>query len=100
MTDKELYLLTHPEEWTYEGVLTVTRRGGDPICNKRDCGVVFASKITIVFASPVPYEKHRQAASCRGLLTSRVSSNNLRIVSNARRKAPLVSSLSGTRLNS
>jgi hypothetical protein len=50
--------------------------------------------------SPVPYEKPSQAASCRGLLTSLVSSNNLRIVSNVRRKAPWVSSLSGTRLNS
>ena len=50
--------------------------------------------------SPVPYEKPSQAASCRGLLTSLVSSNNLRIVSNAWRKAPLVSSLSGTKLNS
>jgi hypothetical protein len=40
--------------------------------------------------SPVPYEKPCQAASCRGLLTPLVSSNNLRIVSNARRKALLV----------
>jgi hypothetical protein len=54
----------------------------------------------IVAYSPVPYEKHCQAASCTGLLTPWVSSNNLRIVSNARRKALLVSSLSGTKLNS
>jgi hypothetical protein len=51
MTDKELYLLTHPEEWPYEGVLPVTRRGGDPIYNEKDCGVVIASKINIVFAN-------------------------------------------------
>src|ERR687895_1998134 len=50
--------------------------------------------------SPVPYEKPYQAASCRGFLTPIGSLNNVRIVSNARRKAPLVSSLSGTRLNS
>src|ERR671914_821744 len=50
--------------------------------------------------SPVPYEKPYQAASCRGFLTPIRSLNNVRIVSNARRKAPLVSSLSGTRLNS
>src|ERR671914_748717 len=50
--------------------------------------------------SPVPHEKHRQAGSCGGLLTPLVSSSTLEIVSNARRKAPLVSSLSGTRLNS
>ena len=50
--------------------------------------------------SPVPYEKHRQAASCRELLTPLVSSNNRKIVSNARRKALLVSSLSGTKLSS
>jgi transposase-like protein len=50
--------------------------------------------------SPVPYERPYQAVSCRGLLTPLKSSNNLRIVSNAWRKAPLVSSLSGTKLNS
>src|ERR687895_3005086 len=54
----------------------------------------------IVGHSPVPYEKPYQAASCRGFLTPIGSLNNVRIVSNARRKAPLVSSLSGTRLNS
>src|SRR5919198_6133532 len=50
--------------------------------------------------SPVPYEKLYQAVSCRVLLAPLVSSNNLKIVSNARRKALLASSLSGTRLNS
>src|ERR687895_1668536 len=50
--------------------------------------------------SPVPYEKHCQGGRCRGLLTPLVSSNNLEIVSNGRRKALLASSLSGTRLNS
>ncbi|MCI0560189.1 MAG: hypothetical protein MN733_17005, partial [Nitrososphaera sp.] len=53
-----------------------------------------------VSISPVPYEKPCQAASCRGLLTPLVSSNNLKIDSHARRKPLLVSSLSGTRLNS
>ena len=50
--------------------------------------------------SPVPYEKHCQVGKYRGLLAPLVSSNDLKIVSNARRKVPLVSSLSGTRLNS
>jgi hypothetical protein len=50
--------------------------------------------------SSVPYEKHCQGGRCRGLLAPLVSSNNLAIVSNARRKALLASSLSGTRLNS
>ena len=53
-----------------------------------------------VYISPVPYEKPYQAASCRGFLTPIGSLNNVRIVSNARRKALSVSSLSGTRLNS
>src|SRR5918999_5171427 len=61
---------------------------------------VTANSIDSVHYSPVPYEKHRQAASCRGLLTPPVSSNNLRIVSNARCKGLSVSSLSGTKLNS
>ena len=56
--------------------------------------------VTQAHLSPVPYEKPSQAASCRGLLISLVPSNNLKIVSNARRKALLASSLSGTRLNS
>jgi predicted site-specific integrase-resolvase len=51
-------------------------------------------------SSPVPYERPYQAASCRGFLTPIGSLNKVRIISNARRKAPLVSSLSGTRLNS
>jgi cellulose biosynthesis protein BcsQ len=38
--------------------------------------------------SPVPYEKAYQAASCRGFLTPIGSLNNIRIVSNARRRAP------------
>jgi hypothetical protein len=50
--------------------------------------------------SPVPYEKRHQAGSCGGLLTPLVSSSTLKIVSNARRKVPLMSSLSGPRLNS
>jgi hypothetical protein len=50
--------------------------------------------------SPVPYKKHCQVGRCRGLLAPLVSSNNLKIVSNARRKALLANSLSGTRLNS
>jgi hypothetical protein len=39
--------------------------------------------MTIQVTSPVPYGRPRQAASCRGLLTPLVSSNNLRIVSSA-----------------
>jgi hypothetical protein len=54
----------------------------------------------VLALSPVPYEKPYQAASYRGFLTLIGSLNNVRIVSNARRKALLVSSLSGTRLNS
>src|SRR5919201_482953 len=68
-----------------------------------DLDICFIHSIGIVRCletSPVPYEKHRQTASCRELLTPLVSLNNVRIVFNARRKAPLVSSLSGTRLNS
>ena len=56
--------------------------------------------IKFISFSPVPYEKHCQVGRCRGLLAPLVSSNNLEIVSNARRKALLASSLSGTRLNS
>jgi hypothetical protein len=54
----------------------------------------------VVADSPVPYERPYQATSCRGFLTPIGSLNNVRMVSNARRKAPLVSSLNGTRLNS
>jgi hypothetical protein len=68
---------------------------------KKQSAVIAVSTVpTVISLSPVPYERPYQAVSCRGLLTPLKSSNNLRIVSNAWRKAPLVSSLSGTKLNS
>ncbi len=39
MTDQELHLLIHPDEWPYKE-LPVARRGGDPINNQKDAGVV------------------------------------------------------------
>jgi hypothetical protein len=31
MTEKELYLLTHPDEWPHEGLLPLNRRGENVI---------------------------------------------------------------------
>ena len=40
MIDPNLYLLTHPEKWPHGNQLPVTRRGSDPIHNRKDAGIV------------------------------------------------------------
>ena len=40
MTDPNLFLLTHPEKWPHGNQLPVIRRGGDPIHNRKDAGIV------------------------------------------------------------
>jgi hypothetical protein len=40
MTDQELYQLTHPEEWPHGMQLPVLRRGGNPVRNRKDAGIV------------------------------------------------------------
>ena len=45
MTDKELYLLTNPEDWPHEDLLPVVRRGGDPIYCSEDVGIVMSNNL-------------------------------------------------------
>ncbi len=40
MTGKELYVLTHPEQWPHKFALPVIRKDGDPIRDKKDAGIV------------------------------------------------------------
>jgi hypothetical protein len=40
MTDPNLYLLTHPENWPHKGLLPVIRRGGNIVYNKKDAGII------------------------------------------------------------
>jgi hypothetical protein len=49
MTDKELYLLTHPDEWPHEGFLPLNRRGGNVIYNQEDAGIVMEDNLCRVW---------------------------------------------------
>jgi hypothetical protein len=50
MTDKELYLLTHPENWPHEGQLPVVRRGGDVIYHMEHAGIVMGNNLCRVWS--------------------------------------------------
>jgi hypothetical protein len=50
MTDQELFLLTHPEEWPHQGQLPVNSRGGNVIWNKKDAGIVMENNLCHVWS--------------------------------------------------
>jgi hypothetical protein len=49
MTDGELDLLTHPDEWPHEVLLPLSRRGGNVIWNKGDAGIVMDDNLCCVW---------------------------------------------------
>ena len=49
MTIEELYLLTHPDKWPHEGQLPLVRRGGNPVRNVRDAGIVMIGNLCRVW---------------------------------------------------
>jgi hypothetical protein len=50
MTDPNLYLLTHPENWPHKGQLPVTRRGGNPVYRIADAGIVMENNLCRVWS--------------------------------------------------
>jgi hypothetical protein len=50
LTDKEYYLLTHPEAWPDRCWLPVVRRGGNAIYHQEDAGIVGRLNVCRVFA--------------------------------------------------
>jgi hypothetical protein len=50
MTDPNLYLLTHPENWPHKGQLPVTRRGGNPVFRIADAGIVMENNLCRVWS--------------------------------------------------
>jgi hypothetical protein len=49
--NKELYQLTHPEEWPHEGLLPLNRRGGNVVYNVHDAGIVMDDNVCRVWTS-------------------------------------------------
>ncbi len=49
MTDPNLYLLTHPENWSHKGLLPVIRRGGNSVYNKTDAGIIMEDDLCCVW---------------------------------------------------
>jgi hypothetical protein len=49
MTEAELELLYHPEKWPHGVQLPVLRRGGNPVRNKKDAGIVMADDLCRVW---------------------------------------------------
>jgi hypothetical protein len=49
MTDGELALLTHPDEWPHEALLPLSRRGGNVVYNKEDAGIVMDDNLCCVW---------------------------------------------------
>jgi hypothetical protein len=47
--EQALYLLTHPEEWPHGSQLPVIRRGGKPVWNRMDCGIVLENNFCRVW---------------------------------------------------
>ena len=49
MTIEESYILTHPEKWPHGGQLTLIRRGGNPVWNVNDAGIVMTGNLCRVW---------------------------------------------------
>lgn len=49
MTDRELYQLTHSETWPHKRQLPVVRRGGNPVYESTDCGIVVEDNLCRVW---------------------------------------------------
>jgi hypothetical protein len=49
MTDQELFLLTHPEEWPHGVQLPVVKRGGNPVRHPKDAGIVLSTNLQKVW---------------------------------------------------
>jgi hypothetical protein len=47
--EQALYLLTHPEEWPHGMQLPVIRRGGNPVRNQKDAGIVLNNNLLCVW---------------------------------------------------
>lgn len=63
MTDKELYQLTHPETWPHGNQLPVIRRGGKPVWNRKDAGIVMKDNLCRVWADVYLGEKNPEGTS-------------------------------------
>lgn len=51
MKDQDLYLLTHLEKWPHGMQLPVMRRGGDPVRNVKDAGIVLNNNLKCVWSN-------------------------------------------------
>ena len=49
MTDPNLYLLTHPENWPHKGLLPVIRHRGNSVYNKTDAGIIMEDDLRCVW---------------------------------------------------
>src|SRR5205823_4067709 len=67
MTDPNLHLLTHPENWFHKGLLPVIRRRGNSVYNKTDVGIIMEDDLCCVWTGnylgecdPLPFKSFEE----------------------------------------